>query len=60
MTTRTQSNVFIRLDDLVAINHPYRHFDRLRTYTGCYLTRDLILGYMAAFHAGDTDSRIAS
>ena len=29
MSIRTQSNVFIRLDDLVAANHPYRHFDGL-------------------------------
>jgi hypothetical protein len=29
MSIRTQSNVFIRLDDLVASNHPYRHFDGL-------------------------------
>jgi hypothetical protein len=26
---------------------------------GRYLTRDLVLGYMAAFAAGDSDSRIA-
>ncbi len=33
MSTRTQSNIFVRLDDLVSPAHPYRPFDGLLDYT---------------------------
>lgn len=43
MSSRTQSNVFISLDDLVASNHPYRHFDGLLDFAG--LSRPLVSLY---------------
>ena len=32
MSSRTQSNIFVCLDDVVVSTHPYRHFDGLLDY----------------------------
>lgn len=34
MSSRSHSNIFVRLDDLVLSDHPYRHFDGLLDFAG--------------------------